>query len=435
MTMRRHRILLAASLVLVATASLRLGAQAPVTYERLLNAAKEPQNYLTYGGDYFSTRYSTLTQITPANVKNLNLAWVYQASVTGSWQPTPLVVDGIMYLTQRPNDVVALDATTGRVFWIYRYTNETVIACCGSNNRGVAILGELLYMGTLDGHLVAIDARSGREVWKTRVADSKQGYSITVSPLALKDRIVVGVGGGEYGIRGYITAHDAQTGKEMWRFYTIPGPGEPGHETWEACPPNPKTYCDPEAWKHGGASVWVTGSFDPDLNLTYWGIGNAGPDYNADQRPGDNLYTASVVALDADTGKLRWHYQFTPHDHYDYDAVQVPVLADITWQGAPVKAMLWANRNGNFYVFDRATGKFLHAKPFVKVNWMNGFDANGRPIQTRQPRRPADVSGDTGGDELVLAVLQPANKVDVRVDVGIERSHLRRHADRVRAGA
>src|SRR6187397_1948885 len=188
--MRRRWILSLTSAVL-AVASLRVSAQAPVTYERLLNAAKEPQNYLTYGGDYFSTRYSTLTQITPANVKNLNLAWVYQASVTGSWQPTPLVVDGIMYLTQRPNDVIALDATTGRVFWIYRYTNEDVIACCGSNNRGVDVLGEMVYMGTLDGHLVAIDVRSGREVWKTRVADSKEGYSVTVSPLALKDRIVV----------------------------------------------------------------------------------------------------------------------------------------------------------------------------------------------------------------------------------------------------
>ena len=397
MTMRRYWIPIAASVVLAAAVSFRVDAQTSVAYERLLNAAKEPHNYLTYGGDYFSTRYSQLTQITPANVKTLNLAWAYQAPVSGSWQPTPLVVDGVMYLTQRPNDVVALDAATGRVFWVYRYTNESVIACCGSNNRGVAILGELLYMGTLDAHLVAIDVRSGRQVWKTKVGESKEGYSITVSPLALKDRIVVGVGGGEYGIRGYISAYHAQTGKELWKFYTIPGPGEPGHETWEACPPNPKTYCDPEAWKHGGASVWVTGSYDPELNLTYWGIGNAGPDYNADQRPGDNLYTASVVALDADTGKLRWHYQFTPHDHYDYDSVQVPVLADITWQGAPVKAMFWANRNGNFYVLDRANGKFLLGKPFVKVNWMSGFDASGRPTQTRQPPGLPTYPGIQGG--------------------------------------
>ena len=230
--------------------------------------------------------------------------------------------------------------------------------CCGANNRGLAILGDTLFMGTLDDHLVAIDAKSGRPVWKTEVADSAAGYSVTLAPLVVKDKVIIGVGGGEYGIRGFIAAFDAHTGKELWKFYTIPGPGEPGHETWEACPPK-SAYCDPEAWKHGGGSVWVTGSYDPGLNLTYWGIGNVGPDYNGDQRPGDNLYTASVVALDADTGKLRWHYQFTPHDRYDYDSVQVPVLADITWKGAPLKAMLWANRNGNFYVLDRATGKFL----------------------------------------------------------------------------
>jgi alcohol dehydrogenase (cytochrome c) len=411
MIMRRYWVLIVASVALAALVSLRVDAQTSVSYERLLNAAKEPHNYLTYGGDYFSTRFSQLTQITPANVKNLNLAWVYQAPVSGSWQPTPLVIDGIMYLTQRPNDVVALDASTGRVFWVYRYTNESVIACCGSNNRGVAVLGELLYMGTLDAHLVAIDIRSGRQVWKTKVGESKEGYSITVSPLALKDRIVVGVGGGEYGIRGYISAYDAQTGKELWKFYTIPGPGELGHETWEACPPNPTTYCDPEAWKHGGASIWVTGSYDPELNLTYWGVGNAGPDYNADQRPGDNLYTASVVALDADNGKLRWHYQFTPHDHYDYDSVQVPVLADITWQGSPVKAMFWANRNGNFYVLDRANGKFLHAKPFVKVNWMSGFDANGRPIQTRQPAGLPTYPGIQGGTNWYSPSYSPRTKL------------------------
>ena len=366
--------------------SYRVHAQSTVTYQQLLNAAKEPHNWLTYGGDYFSHRFSQLTQITPANVKSLNLEWVFQSPLAGSWQATPLVVDGIMYLTQRPNDVVALDAATGRAFWVYRHINEpNLVVCCGSNNRGLAILGETLFMGTLDAHLVALDARSGRPIWKTQVARPDSGYSITVAPLVVKDKVIIGVGGGEYGIRGFISAYDARTGKEQWRFYTVPGPGEPGHDTWEACPPNPKTYCDPEAWKHGGGSVWVTGSYDPDLNLTYWGTGNVGPDYNHEQRPGDNLYTAAVVALDADTGALRWHYQFTPHDRYDYDSVQVPVLADITFRGAPVKAMLWANRNGNFYVLDRATGTFLLGKPFVRVNWMSGFDANGRPIQTPQP--------------------------------------------------
>ncbi len=364
----------------------QLHAQSPVGYERLLNAIKEPHNWLMYGGDYFSHRHSRLTQITPANVSNLELAWAYQAPLAGAWQTTPLVVDGIMYLTQRPNDVVALDAATGRVFWVYSYNNSPdLIVCCGSNNRGLAILGETLFMGTLDAHLVAIDRRSGHPLWKTKVGESTAGYSITLAPLAVKDRVIVGVGGGEYGIRGFIAAYDAKTGKELWKFYTIPGPGEPGHETWEPCPPDPDTYCDPEAWKHGSGSVWVTGSFDPELNLNYWGVGNVGPDYNGEQRPGDNLYTASVVALDTDTGKLRWHYQFTPHDVYDYDSVQVPVLADIEWRGAPRKVMLWANRNGNFYVLDRSTGEFLLGKPFVRVNWMSGFDENGRPIQTPQP--------------------------------------------------
>ena len=381
-----RRLTFALLALTAALCSYRLQAQTAVTYDRLLNTAKEPHNWLTYGGDYFSHRYSPLTQITPANAKGLSLSWAYQSPQSGSWQATPIVADGIMYVTQRPNDVVALDAATGRAFWMYRYNNAAdLVVCCGSNNRGVAILGETLFMGTLDAHLIALDAKSGRPIWKTRVADSKAGYSITVSPLVVKDRVIVGVGGGEYGIRGFIAAFDARSGKELWRFYTIPGPGEPGHETWEACPPNPKTYCDPEAWKHGGGSVWVTGSYDPELNLTYWGTGNVGPDYSHEQRPGDNLYTAAVVALDADTGALKWHYQFTPHDRYDYDSVQVPVLADITFKGAPVKALMWANRNGNFYVLDRATGKFLLGKPFVRVNWMSGFDASGRPIQTPQP--------------------------------------------------
>ncbi len=198
--------------------------------------------------------------------------------------------------------------------------------------------------------------------------------------------------------------------------------------------PTAPAYCDPEAWKHGGGSVWVTGSYDPDLNLTYWGTGNVGPDYSHEQRPGDNLYTAAVVALDGDTGRLRWHYQFTPHDRYDYDAVQVPVLADITMKGAPVKALLWANRNGNFYALDRATGKFLLGKPFVKVNWMSGFDANGRPIQTPQPAGHADLPCHSGRHELVFAVLQPAHAADVYLRLGRSGAAVRLDADRVSGG-
>ena len=364
--------------------------------------AAQSANWTTYNGDYASHRYSTLAKITPANVKNLALSWVYQSPVAGSWEATPLVLDGVMYLTQRPNDVVALDAATGRVFWSYRYNNqEDPRVCCGANNRGLGVLGDSLFMGTLDASLVAIDRHNGHLLWKTRVAEAKAGYSITVAPLVVKDKVIVGVGGGEWGVRGFIAAYSAETGKELWRFYTVPGPGEPGHETWLPCPPDSpsgsKDYCDPDAWKHGGGSVWVTGSYDSATNLTYWGTGNAGPDYNPGQRPGDNLYTASVVALDTDTGKLRWHYQFTPGDRYDYDSVQVPVLADIQFEGKPVKAMLWANRNGNFYVLDRTTGKFLLGKPFVKVNWMSGFDANGRPIQTPQPQGLPTYPGLQGG--------------------------------------
>jgi alcohol dehydrogenase (cytochrome c) len=372
--------------------------QAQVGSDRLPNAAKEPRNWLMYSGNYFSTRHSLLSQITPANAKNLELKWMYQAAVAGNWQTSPLVVDAVMYFTQRPNDVVALDAKTGRVFWIYRHTlAPNQIVCCGANNRGLAILGDTLFMGTLDAHLVAIDARSGRPLWNTRVADSKAGYSLTLAPLVVKDKVIVGVGGGEYGIRGFVAAYEARTGKEVWRFSTIPGPGEAGFETWAPCPPKTETFCDSEAWKHGGGSIWVTGSFDPELNLTYWGVGNAGPDWNADQRPGDNLYTDSVVALDADTGRLKWHYQFTPHDPYDYDSVQIPVLADLNWNGAPLKAMLWANRNGNFYVLDRATGQFLLGRPFVKVNWMSTFDERGRPIQTPQPPGMPTWPGNQGG--------------------------------------
>lgn len=340
-----------------------------VTFDRILNAAKEPQNWLSYSGSQNSQRYSSLAQITPANAKNLELQWIFQARSLEKYEATPLVVDGIMYTVQNPDDVVALDAVTGRIFWTYNYTvSKDARPCCGRLSRGVAILGNTLYIGTIDAHLIALDAKDGKPLWNTEVASAAQGYAITHAPQIVKDKVIVGMAGGEYGIRGFIAAFDAKTGKEAWRFNTIPGPGEPGHETWTG-----------DTWMHGGASVWVTGAYDPDLNLTYWGIGNPGPDWNGDVRPGDNLYSDSVVALDPDNGKLKWYYQFSPHDEFDYDSVQVPVLADMEWQGRPRKVMMWANRNGLFYVIDRASGQFLMGKPFVKVNWMDGFDEKGRP--------------------------------------------------------
>ena len=369
--------------VLIALASL-LG---QATADRLVHAGDEPRNWLTYSGTYSGQRHSRLTQINPGNVKALELKWLLQNQVGGPWESSPVVVDGIMYLTQRPNDVIALDARTGRIFWIYKYIGAPDSkVCCGANNRGLAVLGGTLFMGTLDAHLVAIDARTGRLQWNVAVAEFSRGYSISLAPLVVKDKVIIGVGGGEYGIRGFIAAYDASTGKEMWRFNTVPAPGEPGSDTWSG-----------DAWKNGGGSLWMTGTYDPSLNLTYWGVGNPGPDFNPSQRPGDNLFTDSVVALDADTGKLRWHFQFTPNDRYDWDSTQVPVLVDATWKGAPAKLLMLANRNGFFYVLDRATGRFLLGKPFVKVNWASGLDEKGRPIQTPQPPGATTWPGQQGG--------------------------------------
>jgi alcohol dehydrogenase (cytochrome c) len=362
---------------------------AEVTYDRLLKAAQEPQNWLTYSGGYASHRHSLLTQIDARNVQRLQQAWVFQVdSSLQNFEATPLVVDGVMYFTQPINDVVALDAKTGRVYWIFRHQLPADIRpCCGSVNRGVAVLGDRVFYGTLGGQLIALDAKSGRPVWtRALIPNYADGYSLTMAPLAVKDRIVVGVAGGEFGIRGWIAAFEAATGREVWRFNTVPRPGDPGHESWQG-----------NSWEHGGGPVWLTGSYDPELNLTYWGVGNPGPDWNPKQREGDNLYSSSVVALDADTGRLRWHYQFTPNDGYDYDSVQIPVLVDLTWNGRPRKLMLWGNRNGNFYVLDRTDGRFLLGKPFVKVNWMSGFTPNGRPIQTPQPPGMPTFPGNQGG--------------------------------------
>jgi alcohol dehydrogenase (cytochrome c) len=318
-----------------------------------------------------SQRHSLLDQITPANVKNLELQWVFQAKSLEKFEATPLVVDGILYTVQAPNDVVAIDAVTGRVFWVYEYApSPEARVCCGRVNRGLAILGDTLFMGTIDGHLLAIDAKSGKPVWNVTVARAEAGYSVMHAPLVVKDKVIVGTAGGEFGIRGFLAAYDAKTGKEVWKFHAIPGPGEPGHETWAG-----------DSWMHGGASIWVTGSYDPQLNLTYWGIGNPGPDWNSDVRIGTNLYSDSVVALDADTGKLKWYFQFSPHDDFDYDSVQVPVLADMEWKGKMRRVMLWANRNGFYYVLDRTTGEFLQGKPFSKVTWATGLDDSGKPLR------------------------------------------------------
>ena len=343
---------------------------AQVPYERLRQAPADAANWLTYSGSYDAHRYSALEQITPANVAQLRPLWVYQARSEHTIEVSPIVVDGVMYITQAPIGVTALDVHTGRPLWNWIRPAPSDLRTIGYGrvNRGVAVLDDMVYIGTLDAHLVALDSRSGAVRWDTVVADYKTGHGITAAPLAINGKVITGVSGGEAGIRGFIDAYDARTGKRLWRFWTIPGPGEPGHDTWSG-----------DDWKTGSGSTWLTGSFDPELNLIYWGTGNPGPDWKGDVRPGDNLYTCSLVALDADTGKLKWHFQFTPHDDHDWDATEIPVLLNTTVRGRERKVVAMANRNAFYYLLDRATGEFLLGTPYAKQTWAKGLDDRGRP--------------------------------------------------------
>lgn len=359
-------------LVLAALGPAPAAAQVDVPYSRLLASGAEPGNWLTYSGTYDGHRHSSLDQVNRANVAGLKAAWVYQArEAGGKLECTPLVIDGILYVTERPNIVTAIDGRTGRALWTYRRPLPSdVQGCCGPVNRGLAVLGDTLYLATYDCHLVALDANTGRERWDVVVADYKTGHSITGAPLAVKDKIVVGISGGEYGIRGFLDAYDAASGARAWRFWTVPGPGEPGHETWGGR----------DGWRTGGAPTWVTGTFDPKLNLLYWGTGNPGPDLDGDDRPGDNLYSCSLLALDPDTGKLRWHFQHTPHDVHDRASNQIPVLLDLELGGRKRQVVVQANRNAFYYILDRVTGEFLLGTPFAPQNWARGLDARGRPV-------------------------------------------------------
>ncbi len=342
---------------------------AQVSYERILKP--ESENWLTYSGNYAGHRFSPLKQINDTNVAALKPLWSYQVTSMHKFEATPLVVDGIMYVSEPPSNVTALDTRTGRPLWKYRRTlPDDVRVCCGQVNRGVAILGDLVYVGTIDAHLVALSAKTGAVMWDATVADYKTGHSITVAPLAVKDKVVVGVAGGEYGIRGFLDAYESKSGKRAWRFWTVPAAGEKGVETWKG-----------DSWKTGSATTWVTGAFDPQTNLVYWGTGNPGPDWNGDVRQGDNLYSDCLLALDADSGKLKWHFQFTPHDVHDWDSTEVPILMDGEVRGRQRKLLLFANRNAFFYVLDRITGEFLLGTPYVKQTWAKGLDDNGRPVR------------------------------------------------------
>ncbi len=342
-----------------------------VSSEQIRSADDSPGEWLTYSGSLNGWRYSRLSEITPANVSQLHVRWIHQSSSSEpKFESTPLVVGDTIFATEPPATVLALDAKTGEVIWQYqRPITVDVPLCCGIQNRGLAILDNSLFFGSLDGYLIAINANTGKVNWQTRVASPSDGFSMTGAPLVVNHSVVVGVAGAEFGTRDFLAAYDVATGQQKWKFDTIPGPGEAGHETWQN-----------EAWKSGGGSTWVTGSYDPSLDLLYWGVGNPSPDFNGDVRPGDNLFTNSVVALHASSGKLAWYFQFTPHDEHDWDSGQTPILADLLIDGLERKVICWPNRNGFYYVLDRITGQFLTGTPFAEVNWAQGLTSRGRPI-------------------------------------------------------
>ena len=345
-------------------------ASAQVTTDRLLHSDREPENWLTYSGDYAGRRHSLLDQVNPSNVSRLTAKWVYQTNTGGRIEATPLAVDGILYETGQDDRAFALDARTGRPIWLYQHQlPQDIRPCCGRVNRGFAILGDRVFLGTLDAHVIALDRKTGSVLWDQTSADYKLGYSFTVAPLVIHDMVIIGVSGGEYGIRGFIDAYDAATGQRRWRFYTVPGPGEPGHDSWEG-----------DSWKIGGSPAWNTGTYDPATNQIFWPTGNPSPSNRGEGRAGDNLYSNSLLALNADTGKLNWYFQFTKHDEHDWDATQVPVLID----SGGKQLILQANRNGFFYVLDRTTGKLVSANAYGKQTWSDSKDAEGRPIAKKE---------------------------------------------------
>jgi len=385
-------------------------ANAPeITTKDLSDGLKNPSRWLTYAGDYAGHRHSPLKQITTGNVGQLSAQWTFQNGVAlagQKFETTPLAIDGTLYVTGALNYAWAIDGKTGKTLWRYQRQlppQNAMKVCCGLVNRGFAAYGDRLFMTTLDAHLVALDMKSGKPIWDVALADFNQGYASTVAPLVVKDKIIVGIAGGEFAIRGFLDAYDPKDGKRIWRFWTVPGPGEPGFDSW------PKEI---NSWERGGGPTWQTGTYDPELNLIYWGTGNPNPDFYGVDRKGDNLYTNSLVALDADTGTLKWHYQFTPHDEHDWDANQVPVLADINVAGRVRKVVMQANRNGFFYVLDRATGQFVLGKPYVNTTWAKEIGGDGRPIE--QPDQRPTSSGTTtcpdlfGGTNYMPPAFNPA---------------------------
>ena len=336
-----------------------------------LNQKEIRGNWVSYNGDYTGRRFSSMTEVTPVNVNHLRAAWVFHTSNAGVMEVTPVVVSGVMFVT-RSNDAYALDAKTGKQLWHHaRAVSEGLIDdASGHINRGVAVLGTRVYMETDNAHLLCLNARTGDLIWDVAYATGNRNYGATSAPLIVKDKVLVGTSGGDDGVRGFVAAYDAETGKEAWRFWTIPGPGENGSQSWPG-----------DMYLHGGGTTWMPGTYDPDLNTIYWGTSNPSPDFDGSVRLGDDLYTSSLLALEPDTGKLKWYFQFNPHDLYDYDGVQTPVLVNATFKGQSRKLVVTANRNGFLYILDRTDGTYLYSKQFSEsLNWANGIDEKGRPI-------------------------------------------------------
>lgn len=361
----------AAILAVVVSAAVATTMAHAQSADQLLDDQSTPEDVLVYGHGYDQTRHSSLNQINTENATDLEPVWTYSLSDGRAQESFPLIYEGRMYLTTH-NSTIALDALTGRQLWkvALDYPAETPrVACCGIVNRGLAMMDGVLYRTTLDAHVVAMDATTGEEKWRTQSIDFRSGYSMTVTPLLADGVLIVGISGGEYGIRGYIEGYDPATGEQLWRTYTVPAPGEPGSETWP----------EGDAWTRGGGPAWLTGTYDPELNTVYWGVGNASS-WNAGLRPGDNLYTNSILAIDPKTGSIKWHYQTSPNDPFDYDATNELVLSEIDGE----KVLMQANRNGFFYVLDRTNGELIAANEFVdNVNWADGIDLEtGRPNHT-----------------------------------------------------
>ncbi|HVO48523.1 MAG TPA: PQQ-dependent dehydrogenase, methanol/ethanol family [Steroidobacteraceae bacterium] len=342
------------------------------TAERLVQSGRAPGDWLLPGGSYNGERFSPDSQINVSNVARLTVQWIHQfASTNNPNEAAPIVAGNYMFVTLPPSTVVALDVRTGAQLWQYTRTMPADLRlCCLSSNRGVAVLGQRVFVATLDAHLLALDAATGQLLWDRQIADYTEGYSMTSAPLPIGDRVVLGVAGGDHPIRGFIAAYDSATGAPRWRFHTVPEPGEPGNDTWGG-----------DSWKTGGAGAWGIGAYDSELGLIYWGVGNAAPDYNPALRPGDNLYSNCVLAIDASTGKLAWHFQFSPSDAHDWDSTQTPALIDVTQDGTTSKWLAVANRNGFFYVLDRTNGHFVRGAPFARQTWASGLSATGRPIR------------------------------------------------------